>query len=178
MLPAVLGPLTRHPDIDEWVQSELVRVDSLGGHQFRFVFDESTPLDDAGLASALHNMLRQELNLLAKAEGHVFDYFRDTIRLLGEEAPNLTVATAAEVWRYVEFGEAIAVHQKSGDRLVPAGIYFSVECGCAWEVEHGLQLVFRDGIEVVKVGMYDGHLTNAHAFADPRFVNLVYRSTA
>lgn len=177
MLPAVLGALARHPHIDGWVQSELVRIDSLGGHRFRFVFQESATVDDeVAVPSALQNLLRPDLNLVAQAEGHVFRYFQDTMRLLGEDAPELTVATAAEVWRYVEFGESIHVHHERGDQFVPAGVYLSVECECAWEAEHGLQLVFRDGLEVVKVGMYDGHLTNAHAFADPRLASVVYWS--
>jgi len=37
-------------------------------------------------------------------------------------------------------------------------VYFSIEGNCDWEEEHGLQLVFRDGTEVTKVGQYDGHL--------------------
>jgi len=39
-------------------------------------------------------------------------------------------------------------------------VYVSVECECSWEPEHGLQLVFRGGARVTKVGPYDGHLTN------------------
>jgi hypothetical protein len=176
MLPAVLGALTKHPHIEEWVQSNLVRIHSLGGHHFRFVFEATTADHEVKVASALQNVLRADLNLLANAEGHVFRYFQDTMRLLAEDAPALTVATAAEVWRYVEFGDSIHVHQEPGNRFVPAGVYLSIECNCAWEEEHGLQLVFRDGLEVVKVGSYDGHLTNAHAFADLRLVNVVYWS--
>ncbi len=45
------------------------------------------------------------------------------------------------------------------------GIYISVECGCDWEEEHGLQLVLKNGLKVNKLGGYDGHLTNSDAFA-------------
>jgi hypothetical protein len=178
MLPPVLGSLTKHPAIDEWLQSDWVTLDSLGGHRFRFIFDASALVEgDDAIASALENTLRPGLNLLAHAESHVFRYFQDSMRLRAEEAPDLAVASAPEVWRHVDFGESIHVQRKRGDRFVPAGVYLSVECGCAWEVEHGLQLVFRDGVEVVKVGPYDGHLTNAHAFADPRLIDVIYRST-
>jgi hypothetical protein len=37
-------------------------------------------------------------------------------------------------------------------------VYVSVECECDWEPEHGLQIVFRDGATVTKVGPYDGHV--------------------
>jgi hypothetical protein len=38
-------------------------------------------------------------------------------------------------------------------------VYLSVECECSWEIEHGLQLVFRDGRAISRIGPYDGHLT-------------------
>jgi hypothetical protein len=93
------------------------------------------------------------VNLLASAETDVFRYFQDTMRLLADEAPDLAIAKAADVWQHVDFGETIHVHRKRGDKYVEAGVYLSVECSCEWEREHGLQLVFRDGIEVVKVGI-------------------------
>ncbi|WP_424556342.1 DUF6985 domain-containing protein [Streptacidiphilus pinicola] len=42
-----------------------------------------------------------------------------------------------------------------------------LECECAWEPEHGLQIVFRRGCSVSKVGPFDSHLTNVSAFALP-----------
>lgn len=177
MLPAVLGSLTRNEHIDEWLQSEFVQVDALGGHRFRFVFDESVLAEgDLDFSKAIENALRPGLNLLARAETHVFRYFQDTMRLLADEAPDLSITNAADVWRHVDFGDNIHVHREGGDQFVEAGVYLSIECSCDWEPEHGLQLVFRDGIEITKVGMYDGHLTNAHAFADPRLLGVVYRS--
>jgi hypothetical protein len=55
------------------------------------------------------------------------------------------------------------------------GIYVSLECGCDWEEEHGMQLVFKNGLQVVKVGPFDGHLTNADAYADDSLENVVYK---
>jgi hypothetical protein len=49
-----------------------------------------------------------------------------------------------------------------------------LECECDWEPEHGLQIVFRDGREVTKVGPYDGHLTNSAAYANDDLDGIVY----
>ncbi|HEY7328274.1 MAG TPA: hypothetical protein VH592_11565 [Gemmataceae bacterium] len=54
------------------------------------------------------------------------------------------------------------------------GIYISVECGCEWEQEHGLQLVLRNGLKVNKLGGYDGHLTNSDAFDDESLEHVIY----
>jgi hypothetical protein len=55
-------------------------------------------------------------------------------------------------------------------------VYVSVGCECDWEVEHGLQIVFRDGATVTKVGPFDGHLTNASAHARDDLEGVVYYS--
>ncbi|WP_407939254.1 DUF6985 domain-containing protein [Microbulbifer thermotolerans] len=41
-----------------------------------------------------------------------------------------------------------------GDKLV----YISLECSCDWEREHGLQIVFKQGLYVNKIGPLDGIL--------------------
>jgi len=53
-------------------------------------------------------------------------------------------------------------------------VYVSVEYECDWEPEHGLQIVFRDGRTVTKVGPYNGHLTNNSAYGRPDLDDVVY----
>jgi hypothetical protein len=60
------------------------------------------------------------------------------------------------VWDHVSFGTEFHVERGFDDQEV----YVSVACECSWEPEHGLQLVFKEGRCVSRVGPYDGHLTN------------------
>jgi hypothetical protein len=53
--------------------------------------------------------------------------------------------------------------------------YVSLESGCDWEPEHGIQLVFRNGRQVTKLGPFDGHLTNAAASGDAGLLDVIYR---
>ena len=53
-------------------------------------------------------------------------------------------------------------------------MYISLECECEWEIEHGLQIVFKDGLRINKVGSFDDHVTNADAYGDPRLEDVVY----
>jgi hypothetical protein len=77
------------------------------------------------------------------------------------------------VWDYVSFGTEFHIER---NRRRDGRAYASVECGCAWEREHGLQVVFRDGRTVSKVGPFDGHLTNGDEFGDNAFETLVHIS--
>lgn len=39
------------------------------------------------------------------------------------------------------------------------GLHVVLGCECAWEPEHGLQLVFRDGRRLTRISQFDGDLT-------------------
>ncbi len=40
-------------------------------------------------------------------------------------------------------------------------MYILVVCDCDWDDEHGLQLLYRDGGDLIQVGEQDGGLTYA-----------------
>lgn len=69
---------------------------------------------------------------------------------------------AVLVWDFVTLTRQPVVQREQ-----PGGPWFvALENECAWEPEHGLMLVLKEGRTVTKVSEYDGHLTNRHAFAD------------
>jgi hypothetical protein len=115
---------------------------------------------------AIANFLSIEPSVLDEAAPYIFQYYQDCSSNAGE----LTIRTPDDVWRHISFGDPTVSRDLFGDR----GIYVSIECECDWEEEHGLQIVFRNGAEVSKVGPYDGHLTNSAAFADPSLQDVVY----
>lgn len=123
--------------------------------------------DQEAFHGAIANFLSIEPPVLDEAESSIFQYYQDC----SSYVPELTIRSPDEVWRYIEFGDVMVSRDLSGDR----GIYVSIACRCDWEEEHGLQIVFRNGAEVNKVGPYDGHLTNAAPYADPALQEVVYR---
>lgn len=173
-----VGALEPYPHFDEWLVSASFPIPLLGGHPCRFVFDDG----EAALAHAeafgvaLGNMLRLDASALAEVQHLVFQYCREMLEVYEpSHRPAVLIRRAEDVWHHVSFGSELHVSQRNeGDD--EDGIYFSLECNCAWEPEHGLQIVVRDGLAVTKVGPFDGHLTNSDAFADPRLKGVVYKS--
>ena len=45
---------------------------------------------------------------------------------------------------------------------------------CDWEEEHGLQIVFKNGLTINKIGPYDGHCTNSDAYDDESLEDIIY----
>lgn len=59
--------------------------------------------------------------------------------------------------------------------LAPARSYLSIEGEVSWEPEHGIQVVLAEGSRLCKVGPSDGHMTNAHAWADPALLDVIFK---
>jgi hypothetical protein len=167
-----LGRLTEEVDA-EWVAASRP-VPALGGHKCSFVFQglDGGPRDEDYFQAA-RQLLAAGESLLADATPHVHRYCRDMLKLWGDKAPALEITKPADVWRYVQFGfEAMLSRNRGKGR----DVFVSLECNCDWEPEHGLQLVFKNGQTISKVGPFDGHLTNESAYADPRLRGVVYKA--
>jgi hypothetical protein len=168
-----LGNVTWDTKYD-WYRSDPVPVPVLGGKPCRIIvegYDEDSRKED--YHAAIANFLSVDQLVLKEAEGHVFRYYKDCNKYWGpEDKEYVMIQSAIEVWRHVRLGDEPMVSRRdSGD----CGIYVSLECGCDWEEEHGLQIVFKNGLRVNKVGPYDGHLTTSDAYADDSLEEVVYR---
>jgi len=141
----------------------------------RFIFD-ADDLHPEEFGQAIRNLLQAAPSLLTRCENKVIQYCREMQDAWGlEEDERIALNVPGDIWKHVRFGEAIHVSvRKRGD--VEDGIYFSLECECDWEEEHGLQLIIRNGSQVTKIGPYGGHLTNSDAYADESLIGVVYRS--
>jgi hypothetical protein len=163
-----LGEVEKDDDLG-WYFGPPMKIAVLGGEERCIVVDgydgDRRPED---FHAAIKNFVSLGAAALRQAAPFVFAYYKDCVAAAG--APP-TIASPADVWGQVRFGVEPQVKRRPhGDKAV----YVSVECACDWEGEHGLQLVFKDGLVVNKVGAFDGHLTNSDAYAEPRFEDVVY----
>ena len=119
----------------------------------------------------VRNLLSRTRDTLLAASPDLQNYCSDINQFLDPD-DELHVDDPHDLWNHVRFGNELYVKRRHhGDRK----LYATLECGCDWEREHGLQLVLREGLTVTKLGPYDGHLTNADAFADRSLEHIVYR---
>jgi hypothetical protein len=168
-----IGEFTKDIELD-WYYSEAIAVKVLGGEMCRIVlagYDEDENKEE--FYNAIRNFLTIDQSVLREAEGHVFQYYRACIEYWdSENRQSLTIENPQDVWKHVQFGrEAMVDRRHRGEK----GIYISLECECDWEMEHGLQIVFKNGLRVNKVGPYDGHLTTSDAFNDMSLEDVIYR---
>ncbi len=171
-----IGKVTKDKRFDRYV-SKALPIPFLRGHKCRFVlkgYIEDERQND--FHRAIKNVLTIDKAVLSKAQRHVLRYCHDMLALYATSGfPSPQMKHLDDIWKHVQFGSTIYVSRRDdGDE--EDGIYLSLECNCDWEVEHGLQIVLRNGRKITKVGPFDGHLTNSDAFDDPSLKGVVYRS--
>jgi hypothetical protein len=171
-----LGMVVEDADLG-WYRSAPVSVAVLGGTACQFILDG---YDDDPAREEVHAAIRTFLALdrsaLDAAASSIYAYYRDVIDSVlhdGDDEWYVEIEGPHRIFDHVRLGdEPIVSRDPYGDQHV----YVSVECECDWEPEHGLQIVFRDGATVTKVGPYDGHLTNSAAYNDGQLDGVVYRT--
>jgi len=168
-----VGEVERHEEFG-WLCSQPLPIGALGGHRCRILlegYEEDVRKEDFHVAIA--NLRSSERDLLHEAARDVFRFYEDMIRDWDRSDPEYVEAAPHNIWEHVQLGSELYISRRgSGDQA----IYMSLECNCDWEPEHGLQLVFKEGLAVAKVGPYDGHLTNADAYDDPALEGTIYKA--
>ena len=169
----LLGELERD-QFDDLLQSKPIAVNALGGNQFEFIFEEYEEDDSKEeYHEAIENFLSIDESVLKNAQDYIYQYYKYIfVQLTSDDDWYVEIASPEDVWKHIQFGDTPMVSRRPyGDEL----IYISLECSCDWEREHGLQIVFKQGLYVNKIGPFDGHLTNSDAYADDALENVVYR---
>lgn len=170
-----LGYVQPDSRFSDWLRSGPVPLPLLGGAEAIIVlsrYEKDGQRSDFEVAVA--NLLTCPPEVLKQAEPYIFKYYEEMNSVFWEpdDPEYLHIESPDRVWDHVQIGANPMVSRRAyGDKAV----YVSFECGCDWEPEHGLQIVLRNGNTLVKVGPYDGHLTNSDAFADSRLENVIYR---
>ncbi|MFI6090857.1 DUF6985 domain-containing protein [Streptomyces sp. NPDC051218] len=167
-----LGPVTVDADLGAYV-SPLLPVPVFGGALCQLLVagydDDGAKVD---FETAISAFLGLDEAALRSASVPVFQYYLDVKAEAGDHDNLVSIATPDDVWSHVRPGGEVTVQREDahGDRQV----HVSVECECAWEPEHGLQMVFRRGCSVSKVGPFDSHLTNVSSFDRTDLADVVY----
>ncbi|MFC1407458.1 MULTISPECIES: DUF6985 domain-containing protein [Streptacidiphilus] len=167
-----LGPVTVDADFGDYVSPPLpvpVFADALCRFVIAGYDDDDAKVD---FEAAISAFLGLDESALRSASEPVLQYYLDVKAEVGDEEGFVSIDGPDDVWSHVRPGGEVSVQREDahGDRKV----YVSVECECAWEPEHGLQIVFCRGSSVSKVGPFDSHLTNVSAFDRADLADVVY----
>lgn len=169
-----LGSVIKDDDFD-WYYSNPMPIALLDGQMCRIAVEGyfEDPNQEE-INTAIANFLAIEPSVLKDAEPSIFQHYKDCNEKLVPDHPDyVVIESPGDVWEHIKpSNEPIIRRRAYGDQ----GIYVSLECDCDWAKENGLQIVFKNGLTVNKVGTYDGHLSNSDAFDDDSLEDIVYHS--
>ncbi|WP_291147865.1 DUF6985 domain-containing protein [Flavobacterium sp. UBA7680] len=100
----------------------------------------------------LENFLKLNNEGRIKDSQLVFNYYKETLHL--GYTKSLDIEVTEQVWDFVHPSEIIIDWDENGD------FYLCISCECEWEDEHGLYLVFKDGLKLTRANGHDGGFTD------------------
>ncbi len=114
--------------------------------------------------SALSNFFLLDKQSRLALSDLVFKNYSDFLEAIGDDDEfKINIKQKEDIWDFVHPSEIYVTRRPYNDM----DIYVQIHCGCDWEEEHGLQLVFRQGRQLTRVSDIDGHLTEADAYGKP-----------
>ncbi len=125
---------------------------------------------------AIQNFLSIDESVIRAVEQYIYQYYQDCNSCFNpSDEEFIAIAAPEDIWEHIELGgEAVVSRRCGGDE----GVYISLSSYCDWEEEHGLLLVFKNGLTVNMIGSCSGHLTNSDAYGDEQFEEVIYRSVS
>lgn len=166
----LLGTLSQDEDCDVFWRSEEVSIPFLGGEKLPVVFLDLDPEQDTNFIAEADEALEHFFRLTEadklRISHHVYKNCMDFLEEVEPEDGDEEMTELEEeegIWEFVEPWEICVTRR----RYKEEGIYVLIICGCDWEREHGLQLVFKEGKQLTRVSAMDDHVTDADAYAIP-----------
>ncbi len=153
-----LGRLKPHKDNpEEWLVSEPISVAFFNEKKLEFTLEYDLENDKNFLFNAnkaIEHFLKKDVSDKTAFAHLVCENYKKVQNYYAAEplsAPSLELSEESEIWEYV-YPQAIDVCRGFGD---DKNIYILISCECEWEEEHGLQLAFRNGLELTRVSDID-----------------------
>ena len=168
-----LGTVTKEND-DDFHGSHPISVPVLGGKLCRIIVEGYVDDPNKGdFHVAIANFLSIGPSVLRDVDSEVFRYYKDANDGCWNPGDDeyIVIGSPTDVWDHVRFGDEPVVKRRY---YRDKAVYISLECNCDWEPEHGLQIVFKNGLRVNKIGGYDGHLTNSDTYGDESLEDVIY----
>jgi hypothetical protein len=160
-----LGNLEQDKDIPEWWVSKPIKVTFLSNLKVTFIITEE-PADNK-FAEDVNDAIVKFLTLTDKDRLETTEYiiknYEEFVESTGEEP--LNIKKSKDIWKNI-YPQNIYVSRRP---YVDKKVYIQIMCECDWEEEHGLQIVFKEGLTLSRVSQQDGHITLADAYGKPEW---------
>ncbi len=166
----VLGQLTQDENFSDWWKSKPFNIPFFDNMKLPIIFTGFEPEHDTTFLQEADQALTNFLQLTLVDRNAISDLayrnciaFLDAVDFDEADRPLREIKYQNEIWEFIHPSEIYLTRRPYKEQ----DMYVQVACGCDWEQEHGLQLVFRQGKKLTRISDQDGHLTEADAYDKP-----------
>ncbi len=138
---------------EELYESEPIAIPYFDGKELKVGFVEAKYepyLNEAD--EVLEKFLNLDIKSRQNDSEMVHDYYAQVLK--NGFCEKLKLSSVTDIWNFVIPNEIIIDWEEKGR------FFLCVSCGCSWEEEHGLQLVFKNGENLIRAAGHDGHYEN------------------
>ena len=151
MISKIVGKLKQDENFEECWNSELIEIPYFQDKPMKIVFTEAENESYFTLADfAIGNFMRLSISDRDNHSLQIIENYKQN--LIFDYTPRLELKSDNDIWNFVYPSDIILAQNETGE------VFVLVECGCEWEEEHGLQLVFKNGQQLTRVSYNDGGL--------------------
>jgi len=154
-----IGELFQSEDDKFYWESCEVIIPAIFNTKWSFIFEDFDPSTQSEkYQDAINNFMKMSNTDFKKAGPYLFQYYEDTIQKWNPKPKEYEkFYSANDVWSHVDFSSGYYITASTD---VDDEVYLSLSSNCDWNEEHGLQIVYYRGNELVRVGSFTGHFRN------------------
>jgi hypothetical protein len=142
----IFGDLIETDYDSDWLETSLLEIPYFSNKKLKITLVEKDSEYIQNAEIAFQNFLKlTEANKNNDSE-KVYNYYAEILK--AGYTKNLNLKTKSEIWDFVTARQIVLHWSEDGT------IYLCVSCECEWEIEHGLQLSFKNGEKLVKANSH------------------------
>lgn len=163
----IIGPLQQDKQFANWWTSEEIEIPLFNHQKLTITFIDFEPEEDENFIAEADEALERFLKLRVDDRNSISTYaykncmdFLELVAFDAQVDALRAIEDKNEIWNYIAPIELFVSRRRWKDK----DIYVQIDCECDWDQEHGLQLVYRQGLKLTRISSIDGHLTEADAY--------------
>ena len=146
MKSKIFGDLKETEYDSDWLEASPLEIPYFSNEKIKITLVEKDSEYIQNAEIAFENFLKLTETDKNKDSEKVYEYYEEILK--AGYTKNLNLKTKSEIWNFVTVGEIVLHWSENGT------IYLCVSCECEWEIEHGLQLSFKNGEKLIKANSH------------------------
>lgn len=171
----IIGLLNQANGFDDWWESNPIAIPFFEDKKIAITYMDFVPesdptfIEEADLAikTFLSKVATDRISISNAAYKNCMD-FLNMVEYDEADQPLWNIKDKNDIWKFIYPHDIYVTRGHGKDE----GIYINTACECEWEQEHGFQMVFKRGDQLVRLSAQDGYIgEEEESIADTQYTS-------